>query len=403
MDLYEFQARRLLKAEGINLSDAALVKDLKGLEDISIELPVVVKAQVQVGGRGKAGGVKLVSAANRFKSTVKSILGKNIGGHLVESVLIVPARDIVQELYVSIGFDRSAHEYFIMASVDGGVDIEETAKLSPDAIKRHYFSAVDGLELDDVKTFCGSLLDECEFVQDLDKKQRSLIMKNFSTTVYNIWQTYRKYDATLVEVNPLAIVRAGDAALEIEALDAKVSLDDNSRFRQLELFEQLESETEFSSNHNALEKKAKNLDINYVHLGGEVGIIGNGAGLVMSTVDIVALSGETLEAKPANFLDVGGGANTAKMQQSIEIILADENVKSIFVNIFGGLTQCDLVAHGLLDATSDVEIPVVVRFDGNEKESGLKILQESNRSNIFTADNQEEGALLACKMAKEAV
>src|SRR5919205_3155937 len=320
----------------------------------------VVKAQVKVGGRGKAGGVKVAKSADEALEHATNILGMDIKGHTVNKVMIAQGADIAEEFYFSILLDRANRNYLAMCSVEGGMEIEQLAVERPEALAKVAIDpavGVDQAKADEIVATAG-------FPADLAPKVSAVILK--------LWDVFKKEDATLVEVNPLVRTGAGD----IVALDGKVSLDENADFRHVH-----HAELEDKDAADPLEAKAKAQDLNYVKLDGEVGIIGNGAGLVMSTLDVVAYAGENHGGvKPANFLDIGGGASAAVMANRLEIILGDPDVKSVFVNVFGGITACDAVANGIVQALQlmadrgeDVSKPIVVRLDGNNAAEGRRI------------------------------
>ncbi|GHT83080.1 succinate--CoA ligase [ADP-forming] subunit beta [Actinomycetota bacterium] len=377
MNLYEFQSRRLLKDVGVKVADGEVLTSSEPTR--WSKFPSVVKAQVKTGGRGKLGGVKVVQNSSDLRTVLDEMFKLEIKNHNVERVLIVPAAQIVQEFYISITFDRSRQKYLLMFSSDGGVDIEELAASRPEAIIKHWFSATKGLTKEEVQEVLGEIAFCTNSMRD-----------DVIATALKCWKCFVENDATLVEINPLAVVENADGIEHIEALDAKISLDDNASFRHLELFEELDKiETKTEP-----EKKAAENDIAYVQLDGEVGIVGNGAGLVMSTLDLVSSLGAKDGVKPANFLDIGGGASAQKMQTSLELVLDDENVKSVFINIFGGLTQCTLVAQGILGALenldSEILRPLFVRLAGNEAAQGRTILQATNNPliKVFQDDNE---------------
>ncbi len=343
----------------------------------------VVKAQVKAGGRGKAGGVKLAKTPDEAEEHATAILGMEIKGLTVHRVLIAPAASIEEEYYFSFLLDRSNRQYLCIASIEGGVEIEEVAETNPDAIKKIAINA--GTGVDEAKA--REIVAETGFPEAL--------VEQAVTTVLALWKCFIEEDATLVEVNPLARL-AGD---KLEALDGKVSLDENAEFRH-------EDHAAFEDKDAAdpLEAKAKAKGLNYVKLDGQVGIIGNGAGLVMSTLDVVAYAGEAHGGvKPANFLDIGGGANAQVMADGLDVILNDEQVKSVFVNVFGGITACDEVANGIKGALEilgdSATKPLVVRLDGNNVEKGRAILAELNHPLVTTVDTMDGAADKAAELA----
>jgi succinyl-CoA synthetase beta subunit len=347
---------------------------------------VVVKAQVKAGGRGKAGGVKLAKTADEAFEHASAILGMEIKGLTVHRVLITPATPPEEEYYFSFLLDRANRSYLCIASVEGGVEIEEVAKTNPDAVKKISINALTGVD----EEKAAAIVDEAKFPAAL--RDQAITM------VQNLWKVFVEEDATLVEVNPLARL-AGD---KLEALDGKVSLDDNAsevRHADHESFE-IRDETD------PLEAKAKDKGLNYVKLDGQVGIIGNGAGLVMSTLDVVAYAGEKHGGvKPANFLDIGGGASAEVMANGLDIILNDPQVKSVFVNVFGGITACDEVANGIVKALAilgdEANKPLVVRLDGNNVEEGRRILDHAAHPLVTIVDTMDGAADKAAELANK--
>ena len=347
---------------------------------------VVVKAQVKVGGRGKAGGVKLANNPSEALEKATNILGLDIKGHIVKKILITPAEDIKEEYYVSFLLDRTNRTFLSMASVAGGMDIEEVAAKTPEKlamIKIDPLTGVDSTKALEISIAAG-------IPQEVQKDVAVLIEK--------MWKLFVATDATLVEVNPL--VRTNDD--RIVALDGKVTLDENANFRHPENENFVDT-----ANVDPLETAAKAKDLNYVKLEGSVGIIGNGAGLVMSTLDVVAYAGEKFGGvKPANFLDIGGGASAQVMADGLGIILSDPSVKSVFVNVFGGITACDAVANGIVQAieilksgSNYVQRPIVVRLDGNNAQEGLRILREAKPDNVEIVDTMDDAAARAAQLA----
>ena len=346
---------------------------------------VVVKAQVKAGGRGKAGGVKLAKTPDEAKAHAEAILGMEIKGLTVNRVLIAPAADIVEEYYFSYLVDRSNRNYLCIASVEGGVEIEEVAKTNPDAVRQTSIDPLVGV--DEAKA--REIVADAKFPAELVDQAVNLAQK--------LWDVFVKEDATLVEVNPLA--RLSDGTLE--ALDGKVSLDENAEFRHAD-----HAAFEDKAAADPLEAKAKAKGLNYVKLDGAVGIIGNGAGLVMSTLDVVAYAGEAHGGvKPANFLDIGGGASAQVMADGLDVILNDSQVKSVFVNVFGGITSCDAVANGIVGALEilgdEASKPLVVRLDGNNVEEGRRILAEANHPLVTLVDTMDGAADRAAELANQ--
>ncbi|MEN8674539.1 ADP-forming succinate--CoA ligase subunit beta [Nocardioides sp.] len=384
MDLMEFQAKELFAKHDVPGAPGIVATTPAEARAAAEKLGVcVVKAQVKAGGRGKAGGVKLAKTPDEAEEHATAILGMEIKGLTVHRVLIAPAATIEEEYYFSFLLDRSNRQYLCIASIEGGVEIEEVAETNPDAIKKIPINA--GTGVDEAKA--REIVAETGFPEALTEQA--------VTTVLNLWKTFVEEDATLVEVNPLARL-AGD---KLEALDGKVSLDENAEFRH-------EDHAAFEDKDAAdpLEAKAKAKGLNYVKLDGEVGIIGNGAGLVMSTLDVVAYAGEAHGGvKPANFLDIGGGANAQVMADGLDVILNDEQVKSVFVNVFGGITACDEVANGIkgaLEILGDAATkPLVVRLDGNNVDKGRAILEELNHPLVTTVDTMDGAADKAAELA----
>ncbi len=388
MDLFEYQARDLFEAHGVPVLAGIVAHTPEEAKAAAEKIGgvVVVKAQVKVGGRGKAGGVKVAKTADEAFEHASNILGMDIKGHTVKKVMIAQGADIAEEFYFSVLLDRANRNYLAMCSVEGGMEIEQLAVERPDALAR---VAVDpAVGIDQAKA--EEIVDAAGFAPELREGVINAIMK--------LWDVFTKEDATLVEVNPLVKTGAGD----IVALDGKVSLDENADFRQAG-----HAELEDKDAADPLEAKAKANDLNYVKLDGEVGIIGNGAGLVMSTLDVVAYAGEKHgNVKPANFLDIGGGASASVMAAGLDVILNDEQVKSVFVNVFGGITACDAVANGIVKALEilgdEANKPLVVRLDGNNVEEGRRILAEANHPLVTLATTMDNGADKAAELANAA-
>jgi succinyl-CoA synthetase beta subunit len=384
----EFQAKELFAKHDVPVTKGIVVEKAVDAAAAAEQLGgvVVVKAQVKAGGRGKAGGVKLAKSPEEAVEHARAILGMEIKGLTVRRVLIAPAASIEEEYYFSFLLDRSNRSYLCIASVEGGVEIEEVAKTNPDAVKK---IAIDpGVGVDAEKA--AAIVDEAKFPDPLRDQAIQ--------TVQALWQVFVEEDATLVEVNPLARL-AGD---KLEALDGKVSLDDNADFRH-------EDHTVFEIREETdpLEAKAKDKGLNYVKLDGQVGIIGNGAGLVMSTLDVVAYAGEKhAGVKPANFLDIGGGANAQVMADGLDVILHDQQVKAVFVNVFGGITACDEVANGIVGALDilgdEASKPLVVRLDGNNVEEGRRILEQANHPLVTLVETMDGAADRAAELAAAA-
>ncbi|GAA2044174.1 ADP-forming succinate--CoA ligase subunit beta [Yaniella flava] len=387
MDLYEYQARDLFEAHDVPVLAGIVAETPEDAKAAAEKLGgvTVVKAQVKVGGRGKAGGVKVAKTADEAYEYAKEILGMDIKGHTVHQVMIAAGADIKEEYYFSILLDRANRTYLAMASVEGGMDIEQLAVERPDDLARVEVSPSTGLN----REVAEKIAAEAKFADDLQSDIADVLVK--------LGDVFKKEDATLVEVNPLVLTGEG----KLIALDGKVSVDDNAIFRQPEHANLVDERTE-----NPLEAKAEAKDLNYVKLEGSVGVIGNGAGLVMSTLDVVAYAGENHgNVKPANFLDIGGGADAQVMADGLDVILGDPDVNSVFVNVFGGITACDQVATGIVQA---LEIlgdaatkPLVVRLDGNKVEEGRAILAEANHPLVTIAATMDEGAVKAAELANK--
>jgi succinyl-CoA synthetase beta subunit len=389
VDLYEYQAKELFAAHGVPVlpGEVADTPEQAKAAAARIGTAVVVKAQVKTGGRGKAGGVKLAADADAAAEQAAAILGLDIKGHVVRRVLVTEASDIDTEYYVSYLLDRANRTYLAMASVEGGMEIEQLAVERPDALARVPVDPIDGV---DAKK-AAEIADAAGFPADVRHQVIEVLVK--------LWDTFTAEDATLVEVNPLVKTPNG----QVVALDGKVTLDDNAAFRHAETAARFED----TAAADPLEQKAKEKDLNYVKLDGEVGIIGNGAGLVMSTLDVVAYAGERHGGvRPANFLDIGGGASAEVMANGLEIILGDPSVRSVFVNVFGGITACDAVANGivqafrLLDTRGEaVTLPLVVRLDGNNAEEGRRILTEAALPGLEQVDTMDGAAERVAELA----
>lgn len=384
MDLFEYQARDLFEAHGVPVLRGIIADTPEQAEAAAKEIGgvVVVKAQVKTGGRGKAGGVKVAKTPEEAKAHAEAILGLDIKGHVVKRVMIAQGADIAEEYYFSVLLDRSNRTFLALCSVEGGVEIEQLAEERPEALAKVQISANEGIDSAKAK----EIATEANFPAELIDAVSEVFVK--------LYEVFEKEDATLVEVNPL--VRTGDG--QIIALDGKVTLDENAEFRHQR--EQMERDE-----LDPLEAKAQENDLNYVKLDGEVGIIGNGAGLVMSTLDVVAYAGENHGGvKPANFLDIGGGASAEVMAAGLDVILGDSQVKSVFVNVFGGITACDSVANGIVGALeklgSAATKPLVVRLDGNNVDEGRKILSDYNHPLITLAETMDGGADRAAELAK---
>jgi succinyl-CoA synthetase beta subunit len=385
VDLFEYQARDLLASHGVPVLPGGVAETPEQAEAIAREIgtTVVVKAQVKTGGRGKAGGVKLADSAEDARARAQDILGLDIKGHITHRVMVAQASDIAEEYYFSYLLDRANRTFLAMASVEGGMEIEQLAVERPEALARIPVDATTGVDT----AKAAEIVDAAGFPAEVRDQVIAIAVQ--------LWDTFAKEDATLVEVNPLA--KAPDGT--VLALDAKVTLDDNARFRHPQ-HEGLED----SASADPLEAAAKEKNLNYVKLDGEVGIIGNGAGLVMSTLDVVAYAGEEFGGvKPANFLDIGGGASAEVMANGLHIILGDPAVKSVFVNVFGGITACDAVANGIVSALGilgdEATKPLVVRLDGNNVEEGRRILAEANHPLVTVVDTMDGAARRAAELA----
>jgi succinyl-CoA synthetase beta subunit len=385
MDLFEYQARDLFEANGVPVLAGAVATTPEEAQKAAVKIggKVVVKAQVKIGGRGKAGGVKLAeNPADTFEKA-KAILGMDIKGHTVHKVMIAGAAPIESEYYLAILLDRAARSFLVMASVSGGMDIEEVAHKTPEKLAKVHVDPNLGIS----NELALEIIRKGGFPADVEKAIAEVLI--------TLWKTFKDSDATLVEVNPL--VKTSDG--RIIALDGKVTLDDNAAFRH--------PDHEALIDHaatNPLEALAKEKDLNYVKLDGEVGVIGNGAGLVMSTLDVVAYAGEKFGGvKPANFLDIGGGASAQVMADGLSIILGDPAVKSVFVNVFGGITACDAVANGIVQALAmlgdKATKPIVVRLDGNNVLEGRRILNEANHPLVQQLDTMDGAAAKAAELA----
>jgi len=389
VDLFEYQARDLFAEHGVPVLEAAVAETPEAARAGAVQIgggTVVVKAQVKAGGRGKAGGVKLAHSPDEAADRAREILGMDIKGHTVHRVMVAQGASIEAEYYFSVLLDRSNRSYLAMASKEGGMDIEQLAVERPEALAR---VAVDPLVgIDEAKA--GEIVDTAGFADD--------VKDEIARVIQQLWVVYRDEDATLVEVNPL--VKTTDGA--IVALDGKVSLDENAAFRHPG-HEALQD----TDAADPLEAAAKAKGLNYVKLDGAVGIIGNGAGLVMSTLDVVAYAGEEFGGvEPANFLDIGGGASAQVMADGLEIILGDAQVKSVFVNVFGGITSCDEVANGIVAALAilgdSATKPLVVRLDGNNVIEGRRILAEAAHPLVTVVDTMDGAARTAAELAAKA-
>jgi succinyl-CoA synthetase beta subunit len=383
MDLLEYQGKQLFARHGLKVSPGKAVTSVEEAVAAAEEVgyPVVVKAQVLIGGRGKAGGVKLAVNADEAREHASKILGLDIRGHIVHKLWIEHASDIATEYYASVLLDRSAKQPLVMFSTEGGIEIEQIAQESPEKLVRHHVDSLKGLSRQEalqIATEGGAEQDVREGVAD------ALV------ALYEVWE---KEDATLAEINPLIVT----PERQVRALDAKVSLDGNALYRHPE--NQDLSDTE---NEDPIERQAKEQGVQYVKLDGDIGILGNGAGLVMSTLDVVAQAG----GKPANFLDAGGGSDAEKVKQAVQLILANDSVKAVLFNIFGGITRCDEVAKGLIAAFEEmgvggIPVPFVVRLDGTNDVQGRTLLQEANLPNVHSAKTMNEAAEKVVALASQ--
>ena len=385
MDLFEYQARDIFEKYQVPVLKGLIADTPEQAQKAAEQIggTVVVKAQVKVGGRGKAGGVKVAHSPEEAKQAAEKILGLDIKGHVVKRVMIAEGAKIAKEFYFSVLLDRSNRTFLALCSVEGGMDIEQLAEERPEALAKVPVDAVKGIDL--AKALEIAKLGG--FDDELAAKVAPVFVK--------LYEVFKKEDTTLVEVNPLVLSEDG----QIIALDGKVTLDDNAEFRHER--EQMERDE-----LDPLEAKAKQMDLNYVKLDGEVGIIGNGAGLVMSTLDVVAYAGARHGGvKPANFLDIGGGASAEVMAAGLDVILNDPQVKSVFVNVFGGITACDAVANGIVGALeklgSKASKPLVVRLDGNNVNEGRKILADANHPLVTVVETMDEAADKAAELASK--
>jgi succinyl-CoA synthetase beta subunit len=388
VDLFEYQAKQLFQKYGVpvGLGEVATTPDEAAAAAERIGGVTVVKAQVKTGGRGKAGGVKLARTPDDARAAAMAILGMDIKGHTVHRVLVDPGAQIDEEYYVSFLLDRANRSFLAMASYEGGMEIEQLAVERPDALAKVPVDALEGV--DEAKAH--EIVTAARFPAEVADQIADVLVK--------LWQAFVGSDATLVEVNPLARLADGS----IKALDGKVTLDDNANFRQPDNAFYVDVESA-----DPLEQRAKDKHLNYVKLDGSVGIIGNGAGLVMSTLDVVAYAGEQRGGvKPANFLDIGGGASAEVMANGLEIILSDPDVRSVFVNVFGGITACDAVANGIVsafdllaDRGDEITRPLVVRLDGNNAELGRRILTDAALPGVQQVDTMDDAADRAAELA----
>ncbi|MCI1984049.1 MAG: ADP-forming succinate--CoA ligase subunit beta [Bifidobacteriaceae bacterium] len=395
MDLYEYQARQLLEKEDIPIPAALYARSSHEVAQAveSIGLPCVIKGQVKIGHRGQAGGVLLADTLDDAILDSEKILPMTIHGHKVNGVLVTEAKNIIHEYYVSISLDRASRDYDVLATVHGGTEVEDIAHNHPEDVKRLHINPLEDFDLEAATT----MAKEIGFYHaDVDQAAEILL---------KMWKVFKETDATLVEINPLAKIGNPDdeSSKRLCALDAKISLDNNAAFRHPEWSEFIDAQ-----NADPLEARAQKHGLHYVRLDGQVGVIGNGAGLVMSSLDAVAGAGEpsaasSLAIKPANFLDIGGGASADVMAESLDIVASDPHVSSILINVYGGLTSCKTVAQGILGAveSNGLTNPLVVRFDGNEATEGLQLLANANNPHIHVSDTMEDAAASAVSVARE--
>lgn len=388
MDLYEYQAKELFVRHNVPTTSGDVCTTPEQAEAVAVDVggPVVVKAQVKTGGRGKAGGVKLADDPADARAKAEAILGMDIKGHTVHRVLVAEASDIAEEYYVSFLLDRAHRSFLAMASVEGGVDIEEVAANNPDALAKIRVDALEGVS----PTLAREIAAEANFPEAVRAQVADILV--------TLWETLVGEDATLVEVNPLVQTPDG----RVLALDGKVTLDGNASFRHPHHEDFIDRE-----GTDPIELRAGELDLNYVKLDGSVGIIGNGAGLVMSTLDVVSYAGEEFGGvEPANFLDIGGGASAEVMANGLDIVLNDPDVQAVFVNVFGGITACDAVANGIVQALTMLEErgepvtkPIVCRIDGNNAEEGRRILDEAEHDLIELVETMDDAARRVAELA----
>ena len=388
MDLYEYQAKELFVQHNVPTTSGDVCTTPEQAEAVAVDVggPVVVKAQVKTGGRGKAGGVKLADDPADARAKAEAILGMDIKGHTVHRVLVAEASDIAEEYYVSFLLDRANRSFLAMASVEGGVDIEEVAANNPDALAKIRVDALEGVS----PTLAREIAAEANFPE--------VVRAQVADILVTLWETLVGEDATLVEVNPLVQTPDG----RVLALDGKVTLDGNAAFRHPHHEDFIDRE-----GTDPIELRAGELDLNYVKLDGSVGIIGNGAGLVMSTLDVVSYAGEEFGGvEPANFLDIGGGASAEVMANGLDIVLNDPDVQAVFVNVFGGITACDAVANGIVQALTMLEErgepvtkPIVCRIDGNNAEEGRRILDEAEHDLIELVETMDDAARRVAELA----
>ncbi|MCH4208542.1 ADP-forming succinate--CoA ligase subunit beta [Bifidobacterium sp.] len=393
MDLYEYQARKLLDEQSIATPKAIFAQNSHEVADAAerIGYPCVIKAQVKIGHRGQAGGVKLAASRDEAILAAEQILPMSIHGHKTSGVLVAEAKNILHEYYVSISLDRTSRDFDVLATANGGTEVESIARERPEAVKRLHISALDDFDLEAATAMAQSI---GFYHADVDQAAQVLL---------KMWRCFKENDATLVEINPLAKIGDPDdeSSKSLCALDAKISLDDNAAFRH-DGWQRFDDPHQF----DPFEERAREHGLHYVHLSGEVGVIGNGAGLVMSSLDAVSGAGEAQRTgvKPANFLDIGGGASAEVMSESLRIVLSDPQVESILINIYGGITSCEQVANGILRALDALgsSKPIIVRFDGNAAAEGLHILRDAGNPGVHVCDTMEQAAQRAAELAATA-
>jgi len=377
MNLFEYQGKDLYKKYSITTPKSIFIKSISDLtENHGLSFPLVVKAQVQVGGRGKAGGIKVAKNHQELEEHIDAILGMDIKGHKVESLLIEEASEIISEYYISFTLDRSEKKYLMMLSSKGGMDIEEVAANSPEDLIKIYISPSLGLESKIITQAIKDANLNLDYIDELHE------------IISKLYKLFTEGDCDLVEVNPLAITNQG-----VSALDSKVSLDMNAIYRHDD-FKKYEEEIPIPES----EKFAKSKGLNFIKLDGSIGIIGNGAGLVMSTLDVVAEHG----GKAANFCDIGGGAKAETVTAALEVLESEEEVTSVLINIFGGITRCDLVAEGIVEATKGKALkwPLIVRLDGTNSKEGLEILSKNTNEKIIISESMDDAAKAAVEGGK---
>jgi succinyl-CoA synthetase beta subunit len=379
VDLYEYQGKELFRLAGIPVSEGRLATSAAEARAAAEELggQVVVKAQVLTGGRGKAGGIKLAESPEEAETRANEILGLDIRGHVVRKLWIEQASEIAKEYYLSLSFDRGAKRVLYMFTTRGGVDIEQVAEESPDALVRLHVDPLEGFRPWQARrlVYAGGLTDPSE-------------QKQIASIVERLYEAFLRFDAMLCEINPLIVTPGG----EVKALDSKFTVDDNALYRHPQIAEMRDVEAD-----DPLETLAREKHVTYVKLDGDVGVLGNGAGLTMSTVDVVTFAG----GRPANFCDLGGGGDAQGVVDALSVITRDPQVKAIFFNIFGGITRCDEVARGILQALSEMtlELPIVVRLDGTNADEGRRILADAAPANLSVAPTMLEAAKQAVELA----